>query len=153
MSEWVGFTALGRGGRRHGLWPKAVMWPKAIMRRHKPWLHLPPSNVLVVGECGGESTLANSLRDPDAAGLMSLSLSLYISIPLSLFSPAPQAAQQERSRNKACLYCDHHASSPDGKDDSGLSSHSWPRSDAQTPLYNREGCSTWCCDFLLQQKI
>ena len=30
--------------------PKAVMWPKAIMRRHKPWLHLPPSNVLVVGE-------------------------------------------------------------------------------------------------------
>ena len=66
---------------------------------------------------------------------------------------APQAAQQERSRNKACLYCDHHASSPDGKDDSGLSSHSWPRSDAQTPLYNREGCSTWCCDFLLQQKI
>ena len=26
--------------------PKAVMWPKAIMRRHKPWLHLPPSNVI-----------------------------------------------------------------------------------------------------------
>ena len=21
--------------------PKAVMWPKAIMRRHRPWLHLP----------------------------------------------------------------------------------------------------------------